>query len=846
MAASLFGANLTFSSTDSAIASAPRSSGVMEACNKPMRQRCEEIGAFIQMSSSKELHSVYPLLLDSIFGYNQNPGWGLHAATQQTFRDDYRMLHEFLSPHGHLMTMVYKLQADPALRYEFPVSNLPAPTRDAILEGAMPGLYAHKLGYPAQGRLPTTVSLTAFEYFMYNFAYLIVHRHKQESLQQWTDADDWLYPNLLNDYLHYFLPIDGSSVPPAPFVTSTQTHNLGQGHSPPYRFSADSQHSSLFRSNTTSCTSSHHHLRHPLQLTQRQPPFGLHQSSAAVDCGGNRETWRSEVLLQALGEFWLSQNTLQPKEQGFRQHVRENYIPSSDHVRVVRILVKHLHFFVNSARPPLAISAYQQPEQEQMDDLKRYVIPRFIQKKLYVFLRHGFDNWPLDSTFRQILEVWLSYIQPWRYTEQMRAADRSPVNPREMAKDRPIQEERWLKFVSCNLLFYTVLFQEFLPRAFRQDLTGPKNAIVLFRVAKVFAQSNLAHILEEAERRLIEDYQAPLRGRTGSFGSSFISPLRIPSSPDLGSQIAELEAPGFAYQPLFGDVVKLSINRLLQAVHQACITVSNMNYTPVANPNEGFFSWLGLGDLTSGSQGSYGQHQLQDDIAPADTHKLSGYLKLTVDYLCKVFQVSAPSVAHDSVDGGSGGGVGGQENDLPPECINGKLTPRGRYQLMNGLRKFEITYQGDPDLQPIRSYENAFLVRKLHALSTSINETFSDKILELYHRPDFTGAVAKQFFHPPPVIPTHKQTPKRSLSYSPTPTRALDGRHHDRPRVSLRFLASYYTIAKLVVVYLCLWLMGFGPVGALFVFAVLLVLYGVVGGAVGSLRQDKKPHEHLD
>ena len=56
-----------------------------------------------------------------------------------------------------------------------------------------------------------------------------------------------------------------------------------------------------------------------------------------------------------------------------------------------------------------------------------------------------------------------------------------------------------LKFISSNLMFYTVLFQEFLPRAFRQDLTSPKNAIVLFRVAKVLAQSNLAMVLQEGK-----------------------------------------------------------------------------------------------------------------------------------------------------------------------------------------------------------------------------------------------------------------------------------------------------------------------------------------------------------
>ena len=45
--------------------------------------------------------------------------------------------------------------------------------------------------------------------------------------------------------------------------------------------------------------------------------------------------------------------------------------------------------------------------------------------------------------------------------------------------------------------------------------------------------------------------------------------------------------------------------------------------------------------------------------------------------------------------------------------------------MANGLRRFNIQYSGDPDLQPVRSYENVFLVRSLHRLSTSLNQKVS-------------------------------------------------------------------------------------------------------------------------
>ena len=54
-------------------------------------------------------------------------------------------------------------------------------------------------------------------------------------------------------------------------------------------------------------------------------------------------------------------------------------------------------------------------------------------------------------------------------------------------------------FVQENLLVYTKLFLGFLSRALRTDLVSPKNALMVFRVAKVFAQPNLAEMIQRGE-----------------------------------------------------------------------------------------------------------------------------------------------------------------------------------------------------------------------------------------------------------------------------------------------------------------------------------------------------------
>lgn len=59
-------------------------------------------------------------------------------------------------------------------------------------------------------------------------------------------------------------------------------------------------------------------------------------------------------------------------------------------------------------------------------------------------------------------------------------------------------------------------------------------------------------------------------------------------------------------------------------------------------------------------------------------------------------------------------------------------------QIISGLRRFDIEYQGDWELQPIRSYEIASLVRALFQLSSTINRRVS------------VGRASRQ---PPPASP---------------------------------------------------------------------------------------------
>nr|KAG5713214.1 hypothetical protein BaRGS_007741 [Batillaria attramentaria] len=164
------------------------------------------------------------------------------------------------------------------------------------------------------------------------------------------------------------------------------------------------------------------------------------------------------------------------------------------------------------------------------------------------------------------------------------------------------------QFIEDNLLFYTVLFQEFVPRVYRMDLTSPQSAYMLFRVY---------------------------------------------SLPNLGVQMI-------------------------------------------------------LRDDEGGESGG-------------DTRRLPQHLETAALNLCKIFSVGGGETHELS---GHNDSTMVEEEDDMPDCVQTEdgpqLTPLGRYQIVNNLKRFRNWQTGDPDLQPIRSYENAALVRLLYQLCLAI------------------------------------------------------------------------------------------------------------------------------
>lgn len=144
-------------------------------------------------------------------------------------------------------------------------------------------------------------------------------------------------------------------------------------------------------------------------------------------------------------------------------------------------------------------------------------------------------------------------------------------------------DREYLPFMAENLLAYIVIFQQLLPRFARVDLASPKNSLMLYRLTKVFDQTNLAQLLKEIESTVENKDPSP----THSFNSTWPSNMP-PLSPTTNwssntsyfnssnpnthlkksffdnnpivsgkyaavvrQKIYELEGPNFCYKPLF-------------------------------------------------------------------------------------------------------------------------------------------------------------------------------------------------------------------------------------------------------------------------------------------------------
>ncbi|XP_069789876.1 sphingomyelin phosphodiesterase 4 isoform X2 [Narcine bancroftii] len=808
-----------------------------DGVNKAPFQRCLDLSKVIEDYSAKELHLIFPWLIETIFGTHDGTsvGWNIRYLQGRNNQNDYAAAVEFLDPSGPMMKLVYKLQAED-YKYEFPISCLPGPVKASLQEGVLPDfpLYHNKLQFPLSGLTSLSLLLNPFEYYFFSFAMHLTATRNCPPGQLFSTSDS-AYFVVADRYLKYFLPVEGS-VPPPPFVNvcGAASPPAPRAQSVPF-ISYGGPHTSLLKRHIS------------------------HQPSVNTDPAA-QEIWRSETLLQIFVEMWLHHYSLELYQKMQSPHVKlevlqyrlgicstqyntasplpghgtfhtyqEPFTPTEEHVLMVRLLIKHLHWFSNSIKQEQVSPSAHSHTGSPLEDFKRAVISCFFQQNLYVFLQQCFTHWPLDASFRAVLETWLSYLQPWRYAAEKPLSLMEPV-------DRSVPD-KWGFFMQDNLLMFTRLFQSFLNRALRSDLVSPKNALMVYRVAKVYSQPNLADMIKEAERQFLEPdpMHRPRQHRafaSSAFGSNFVSSWHSPvvdSTFRVKTHVYNLEGQDCVYTQMFGPEVRNLVMKLTHLIAQAKQTAKSISdHTAEQSTGHSLMSLLGLSTYDFNTS-SYGSNDL-DDLGPDEIRKTDEYLERSLEYLCQVFKLSAPHLAPLTLSEGAASDR--NRRDQLPDCIQGEnglvLTQLGRYQVINGLRRFNVQYQGDPELQPIRSYESRLLVRLLYQLSSAINLRFADEMESACQRTDVMGKLARYYLN----------NPEHGRRSSPVPHYALQRLPH--PRLSLRFLASYRTLFTLFLCMVMGGTLGLGPLSS----AALILTLCLLCGIVWALCSDSaRPHQ---
>uniref|UniRef100_A0A671R6B2 Sphingomyelin phosphodiesterase 4 n=1 Tax=Sinocyclocheilus anshuiensis TaxID=1608454 RepID=A0A671R6B2_9TELE len=786
---------------------------------KPLHQRCNEMSKIIDDFPAKELHAIFPWLVESVFGSLDGilSGWNLRYL--QARMAEYNIAVDFLGPSGPMMKLVYKLQAE-EYKYEFPVSYLPGPIKSSIQAGVLPDcpLFHNKIQFPMSGLL----LLNPFEYYMFNFASSLI-APKNYPPGQHGSCSDSAYFVLVDTYLKYFLPTEGN-VPPSPFSDTMGTVASPAPRSPSVPYVGYGGHStSLLKRHIT------------------------HQPSVNADPAA-QEIWRSETLLQVFVEMWLHHYSLEmyqklqspqvklallqyrlsmssmlcqppaPPGSGTLHTYQEPFMPSEEHVLVVRLLVKHLHAFSSSLKQESIFSSPStHSHSSPLEELKRVVVQRFVQQKLYVFLQHCFGHWPLDASFRavNVFECTLMF-GAYFYTFS--------VNIMHCSKRSEGYDAKWMaSFVQENLLVYTKLFQGFLNRAMRTDLVNAKSALMVFRVAKVFVQPNLSEMIQKAEQLFLEPEHAILQRQnrvflTPSHGGSFLSsrqPMGTDSVFKVKSHVYSLEGQDCQYNLMFGPDLRKNVLKLIQIIAQARQTAKRISdHSTEMAANNSFLSWFSVGSSDHNNTFNGGE---MDDMGEG-VKKTHEFLDKALDYLCQIFRLNAGQLSQliGNVASVDDEGASKQLPDCIPSENGLLLTDLGRLQIINGLRRFEIEYQGDPELQPIRSYENAFLVRLMFQISSFINARFGDHMEALCSRQDLLGSTGRHYL---------RSSSKVAEQWRKSPVTRQMRERPQRARLSLRVLASYRTLLILLLLYMLFALLSFSVLSSTGLILIISFLY---------------------
>lgn len=538
----------------------------------------------------------------------------------------------------------------------------------------------------------TYLDLNAFEFYLFHFASFITkdsscYMPQLNSSSSNIESINILYYSLLENYLESFIPIQQEKYIDSQFKGCNQ--NLPKDHQTSLwkslsltttnflYLSANESNLSINFDNASQNAS-------PLLQSQPKHPsesnskfFSLNKTQKTLNNlsqnlhSNSRDSigsahYKCEITLAIFFETWIN-HTSNSSQNDIRLSsiVTKSFSITIEHIRVVRILIKHLHYFVNSSLHKFLDSCSENLIQynsgglissnlnDPLDEFRKHLwTARYpIQANLFAFFRMIMDRWPNDASFRVPLETWLSYIQPWRYALQRKLGNDPNV---ENLSDRP----EFRKFLNDNIFFYTVIYRQIIERMSKQlNLCYSNNSLLIYRVAKVFAQMPLKVWIKEAEANTFSnlDFNTSIGSNMNRFSSHhsthFINRPQIISSAHIGlesSSMADLnQLASLNYVSLFSLSFRNQIIDLLSKISMTYntldITINSPNQKKFMQSKSKFFLFDFITNIFSTSnEESDGLSNQKSDI-----EKIKNYLSASIEYLADFFDL--PQQAIDTI-----------------------------------------------------------------------------------------------------------------------------------------------------------------------------------------------------
>ncbi|XP_030376210.1 sphingomyelin phosphodiesterase 4 isoform X2 [Scaptodrosophila lebanonensis] len=739
---------------------------ILTVLSFPLMERLQELSIMFERCTARQIQEIYPMIVHSIFGINGNAlGWGLRTTTIENGPHYFNALHQFFGVTGPFMNICHRLLNE-TTKFAIDISLLPSKFVN-MLNNQSSAFYSDLINIDPFQRQANTLSLNAFDFYILHFvlyALQPLHCINPIAMQVHNERTKTVYLLLVTEYLDNFLPLHPDVlIQPANFCNTVKAPQP---------------------------------LPTPLLQPQRKPRYlriptnyGNGNIGTSGSGGGNTSpqsggsaaralSWRSESVVHFFIDIWLRYDI-----------EAERHLPSSDFVRGVRVLIKQIHFFANGVHLDHGSLC-----------LLRKVSLTMVKARIYAFLCSLIERWPLDCSLVVVLELWLSYIQPWRYTIAAANHRVGGIN-----YEPPILPS-FDNFIMENIIVYTHIFMLLLPRFERLDYTVYRNAHMLFRLSKTFAQQDLGDRLQRFEQV----------GSTFGFDSPQRQIKLISNSPN--SNVSWISLGGSQSPKLFSREMHAQIENFLFIISMARNTVLReigtiRNEIAKRQRSEGFIKNL-LSKLMAAPS--------QEELTLKEISRIPELLRQGINSFCNIFNVDPGNLSmHESLPPEPPSPQEQTEQfsffDMSDSLDTSKLTPSKM-----ALNASKIRATVDPALLPLQSNEIRPLTHLLHFVSENINAKFGSSIESCYSREDFCGKVARQLL----CAPMTEQWFDRKCGNTSICEKQLP------PRVCLRPLASIPVLFTIVCsLILGHWVWGaptMGLMGLCFMFLIYVLLQALI------------------